>query len=253
MGIIGGKLASVILKNFKVNSKKNLQSTDLNKVDHDKFKLLFGESFFQSIVGKYVIDFGCGYGRESVIMALNGAKKVVGLDIRDELLEYGNYLAKIYKVEQKCSFLTTTSEKCDVIISKDSFEHFKDPNLILKKMSLLLNPSGCVYASFGPIWYHPYGGHLFSVFPWAHLIFTESALIQWRSNFRNDGAKFFNDVAGGLNQMTIAKFLNIVKNSDFKFDYIDTIPIKGIKVLKNKFLREFGSSIVICKLILKNH
>jgi hypothetical protein len=51
-------------------------------------------------------------------------------------------------------------------------------------MQARLNPGGEVAASFGPTWYHPLGAHLFGVFPWAHLISSEEALIRWRSDFR---------------------------------------------------------------------
>ena len=46
-------------------------------------------------------------------------------------------------------------------------------------MESYLAPGAKVIATFGPTWYHPLGGHLFSVFPWAHLIFTERALLRW--------------------------------------------------------------------------
>jgi hypothetical protein len=58
-------------------------------------------------------------------------------------------------------------------------------------MRRMIKPDGCVIAAFGPTWFHPLGGHLFSVFPWAHLIFTERALIRWRSDFKTDGATRF--------------------------------------------------------------
>jgi hypothetical protein len=38
------------------------------------------------------------------------------------------------------------------------------------------------------------------------VIFSEKALIRWRSTFKTDRATRFSEVAGGLNQMTIAKF-----------------------------------------------
>ena len=64
----------------------------------------------------------------------------------------------------------------DAIVSIDAFEHFSNPASALKTMHAMLNPGGRVYVSFGPTWYHPLGGHLFSVFPWAHLLFSETAL-----------------------------------------------------------------------------
>ncbi len=96
--------------------------------------------------------------------------------------------------------------KAEVIVSLDSFEHFGDPAGVLAVMHDLLKPGGVIIATFGPTWYHPLGGHLFSVFPWAHLLFSEQALIRWRADIRSDGATRFGEVEGGLNQMTIARF-----------------------------------------------
>jgi hypothetical protein len=76
--------------------------------------------------------------------------------------------------------------------------------------------------SFGPTWHHPYGGHLFSVFPWAHLIFSEKALTRWRSDLRDDGATRFGEVAGGLNQMTIRRFEELVADSRLCFDRLNS-------------------------------
>jgi len=91
-------------------------------------------------------------------------------------------------------FSTEAVQGVDAIISLDGFEHFDDPGAVLQTMHDLLKPGGTVYASFGPTWYHPLGGHLFSVFPWAHLIFSEKALLRWRSDLRSDGATRFGEV-----------------------------------------------------------
>ena len=120
-------------------------------------------------------------------------------------------------------------------------------------MATLLKPDGYVLAAFGPTWLHPHGGHIFSVFPWSHLVFSEQALIRWRADFKTDGATRFREVAGGLNQLTIAQFERIVADSPFQIEWLDTLPIRGIPLLKTRLLRELGSSIVRCKLTLKPH
>ena len=131
----------------------------------------------------------------------------------------------------------------------DAFEHFDDPPAVLRAMRELLKPGGSVIATFGPTWYHPLGGHLFSVFPWAHLIFTEKALIRWRSDFKTDGATSFQEVAGGLNQMTIHRFERIIKQSPFRFVEFEAVPIRKMKPLANRLTREVTTSIVRCKLV----
>lgn len=250
MGIVGGKLGCFILRRYVPRGLKKNSLAHHFEPDTSLIKV-FGSEFFREITGKVVIDFGCGEGKEAIEMALNGAEKVIGIDIRERLLEGARELALKYGVSNRCTFTTQTIEQGDIIISKDAFEHFNDLPNVLNQMRRLLRQDGFVMAVFGPTWLHPYGGHLFSVFPWAHIIFTEKTLIHWRSNFRSDGAASFSEVEGGLNQLTIRRFESIVKDSPFEFEFMETVPIKKLNILKLKLFREFGSSIVRCKLIPK--
>ena len=67
----------------------------------------------------------------------------------------------------------------------------------------------------------------------------------------NDGATRFSEVDGGLNQLTISQFEDIVAASPFRIEKLETVPIKGFNLFKIRPLREIGSSIVQCKLCLK--
>ncbi len=214
-----------------------------------KLAALMGSEFLDQINGKTIIDFGCGEGTEAVEMAQNGAKRVIGIDVREDLLERATRNASAARVQDKCRFATSTTELADTIVSIDSFEHFSDPAAMLALMSTLLKPEAEVYTSFGPTWYHPLGGHLFSVFPWAHLIFSEEALIRWRSDFKSDGARRFSEVAGGLNQMTIRRFKHLVEESPFCFASLEFVPIRKLERLHNRFTREFTTALVRCRLV----
>jgi SAM-dependent methyltransferase len=252
MGIIGGRVGYWILRRMAPQGRSLPWNHDSNHED-TKLKLSFGEDFFDIVKGKTVLDFGCGAGRQAVEMALMGADRVIGLDIQEGLLANAEQLARRYSVSDRCAFVASNEELVDIVISKDAFEHFSDPATILRHMSALLKPGGFVLASFGPTWLHPFGGHLFSVFPWGHLIFTEQALIRWRSDFKSDGATKFSEVEGGLNQLTIRRFEKFVDESPLRLVYLYTVPIKGIRLLKRRVFREFGSSIVCCKLELKEN
>ena len=219
--------------------------------DKVKIKVLLGDQLCEQLRGKMVIDFGCGEGDDSIALAKNQAFRVIGIDIRESVLERARKEAQRNGVERICHFCTSTNERADAIVSIDSFEHFGDPGAVLVKMHELLKEDGAVYASFGPTWYHPLGGHLFSVFPWAHLIFSEKALIRWRSDIRSDGATQFEEVEGGLNQMTIFRFEELVKQSPFRFDFLETVPIRRLRPFHNRLTREFTTAIVRCKLTKK--
>jgi SAM-dependent methyltransferase len=144
-------------------------------------------------------------------------------------------------------FMTAPDQPADVVVSIDSFEHFDDPGQILRVMDSYLAPGGKVIATFGPTWYHPLGGHLFSVFPWAHLLFTEGSLLRWRKSFHPEQtATTFEEC--GLNRITISRFERIVAASPFAFAAFEARPIRGIRWLSHRLLREFGTSTVRCTL-----
>jgi SAM-dependent methyltransferase len=200
------------------------------------------------IKDKVVLDFGCGPGSEAKEMALLGAQRVIGLDISEKWLRVAQEQAEKAGVAAKCEFVTSVAMPVEVIVSVDSFEHFADPEMVLQTMYSLLEPGGCVFVSFGPTWYHPLGGHLFSIFPWAHLVLKEDALIRWRAQFKTDGARKFGEVEGGLNQMTIGRFENILKRSPFAVEQFELVPIRRMKPLHHWVTREFLTAIVRCRL-----
>jgi len=63
-------------------------------VGKSKLAVLMGDEFFPRIAGKVVIDFGCGEGADAVEMAGRGAKRVIGIDIREEVLQAASQPAR---------------------------------------------------------------------------------------------------------------------------------------------------------------
>ena len=251
MGVIGGSLGYHLLRKLSETGETG-HMDGRAYANKSKLETLLGTDFWHEIQDKVVVDFGCGCGSDSVEMAQRGARKVIGIDIQEKLLSAASESAKRSGLGDRCTFATKTAERADLIVAIDSFEHFDDPPAILKSMSEMIKPTGCVIASFGPTWYHPFGGHLFSVFPWAHLVFTEAALIRWRSDFKSDGAKRFHEVEGGLNQMTIRRFERIVGESPFEFARFEAVPIRKLHKFANRLTREITTAIVRCKLNIRH-
>jgi SAM-dependent methyltransferase len=213
-----------------------------------KLSACLSSDLLKLIAGKTVIDFGCGEGGAAIELVRHGARHVIGIEIQESHLRVARERARQAGVEHTCTFTQTTNQRADLIISLDAFEHFADPAAILRAMDSLLKSDGEIMASFGPTWYHPAGGHLFSIFPWAHLIFSEEALLRWRSGFRNDGATRFGEVAGGLNQITIRQFEDIIAESPFRIAALELIPIRKLRWLHNRVTREFTTAVVRCRL-----
>jgi hypothetical protein len=111
-----------------------------------------------------------------------------------------------------------------------------------------VQPSGSVIVSFGPTWYHPYGGHLYSIFPYAHFVFTEKALVNWRSTLPGKSvARSFRET--GLNQVTVARFERLIDASPFRFASFEAVPIRKLRWAANRMLREFTTSVVRRRLV----
>jgi SAM-dependent methyltransferase len=247
MGMIGGMLGYRILRAISPDEPTHMSGSVY--AARSKIQDLLGVGIWDNIRGRVVVDFGCGKGAEAIELAQRGAQRVYGVDIVERSLAIAREQAA--KVDcHNVVFGEVPSESADIIVSIDAFEHFGDPAAILKTMANMLKPGGCVFASFGPTWFHPYGGHLFSVFPWAHLVFSEPALCRWRSHIRKDGAQKFSEVEGGLNQMTIRRFRHIVENSPLHLDRLEAIPIRAARFLHNRMTQEFLTSIVRCRLSL---
>ena len=251
IGLIGGKAVNLLLRWLSRNRGLDVPCSGAAYSGVSKVEAVFGPQIWAELVGKTVTDFGCGEGHEAVDLAKHGVARVIGIDVREKALRNATVTAQNAGVGARCHFVTETNERADAILSLDGFEHFDDPPRVLETMRRLLKDGGRAFIAFGPPWYHPYGGHLFSVFPWAHVLFSEKALLRWRADFKSDGATRFREVEGGLNQMTIRRFQKIVRDSDFETTSLELVPIKKLKFFHNRLSQELFTSIVRCRLVTK--
>jgi SAM-dependent methyltransferase len=247
MPILGGDLAYKFLR-WRYPAGKGVPMNEGNTYAGAKLKTLWGMEVLNELKGKTVMDFGCGTDEVSIELAQYGCR-VIGIDIQEHFLEIARKKAEAAGVGDRCTFVLQWNEPGDVVISTDAFEHFEDPEMILRLMQSHLKPGGYILLEFGPTWLHPHGGHLFSVFPWAHLLVSEEALIRWRADFKNDGAKRFEDVAGGLNRMTISRWEEILGRSTLKLQSYELKPIQAAKSLHCGLTREFLTAIVRARLV----
>ena len=126
-----------------------------------RFRYNFAKRFVKNRV---VIDLGCGVGYGTFMLAKARAKKVYGIDIDNDAIEYAkaNYCDKniTYNVRDalKSKF---PSRVADIIIAFEVIEHVKNPKKFLEEATRLLKPNGIFImstpnseASFGDNPYH---------------------------------------------------------------------------------------------------
>ena len=248
MGIVPGKLGVLLLNRVTHGGTTSMYpDVALAYQNRSKLEVLMGSNIWPAIRGRTVLDFGCGKGDEAVEMARRGAARVIGLEINPMWLDIARRTAEVQGVSNRCTFATEWQEPVDLVVSLDSFEHFADPADVLGRMNDLLKPGGRILVSFGPTWFHPLGGHFYSVFPWSHLVFSEKALIQWRSLYKEDRPRTIEE--SGLNRMTIRRFRRLVSESPLAVEMFEAVPIRKLRRLHTPLTREFTTAIVRCTLL----
>lgn len=204
------------------------------------FERAFGPELWPMIAGKDVLDFGCGEGGFTLALAEQSAGHVVGLDILPDFT-FAQEEAKTrgYPVE----FVGASSETLpdatfDVVISHDSFEHFAEPEAILREMIRLARPGGRILIKFGPPWRNPWGRHMSGTVrrdrPWVHLLVPERVVMHAHSVYHDDPvlSEKYEQLPGGMNQMTVGRFKRLIKQQEgIMLQTLDVLPMYSIGLL----------------------
>ena len=112
MGFIGGPVGYRLLRWIDRGGKRSdpppglLPWQSAAYTGKSKTEVLFGADIWREIAGKVVIDFGCAHGGEAIAMALHGARRVIGIDTRESVLELARKGAAAAGVADRCAFST---------------------------------------------------------------------------------------------------------------------------------------------------
>lgn len=208
--------------------------------------------------GKRIVDFGCRFGGATAWYLSQGAKQVVGVDVRPKVLDTAKTYVRqkiedqalLSKVEFRLGTADTIpvgEESVDLILSEDVVEHLSNPAAIFEEWWRILAPGGQVLLRFGPLWYHPHGVHLWEVFPgpWSHVIFSERTCVRVRDIVK--GYESNSDRWTDMNKMSIRWFKRLVQDSKFRLKLFTVRAAWGLKPLMLvPYLREFFAAGIDC-------
>jgi len=203
-----------------------------HEYDVESTRRFFGRfGGFLELRGKSMLDVGCGRGAVCLEAARRGAARVVGTDLHippqaSRLMAEDHGAAdKVVLLETDGTLRELGDERFDIVISKDSFEHYANPEAFVHTLAGVVEPGGMLAVGFGPLWKSPTGGHIeyMTSLPWAHLLFPEEVVMAERRRFRpEEDARRFEEIRGGLNRMTLRRFERIMGSSGLERVYYAT-------------------------------
>lgn len=168
------------------------------------------------LVGRSVLDLGCGHGSMAVDLARSGAARVVGLDLSRRFITFARENVRLHhadvadRVEFRLQDLAETPEHdFDYMVSKDTFEHLDDPATLLREMEARLKPGGRIYLGFGPLWNSPYGDHRRTrmILPWGHVLAPRAAVLRWAGFLRSETVRDLSDL--GLSGLSLEDYRRV--------------------------------------------
>lgn len=211
--------------------------------------------FDELIRDKFILDYGCGHGWQAIAMLRAGARRVVGIEIMADRIAHGRALADREGLGDRAEFHPALpahlAGEFDLVLSLSAFEHFADPAAELQAMRAALKPGGSVVVSFAEPWLSPHGSHMghFTRLPWVNVLFSERTVMRVRARFRNDGAQRYEEVEGGLNRMTLARFERIIRESGMAIESLTFHAVKRLPlVTRVPVVREFLTAAASCVL-----
>jgi 2-polyprenyl-3-methyl-5-hydroxy-6-metoxy-1,4-benzoquinol methylase len=233
------------------NAEKNVK----NPIFFDRFPEI-------KFDGLKVMDLGCGHGALSIDLALKGAKEVIGIDLNADRVNFANenlkfnYADLIDRITFKCIDLEELDDNYfDIIISKASFEHILDLDILLIKMKNKLKLGGKIITGFGPLYNSPWGDHnrLRHKLPWLHVIYGEKFFIKKISKIRKDKIESIYDL--GLNGYSLKKYISIFNHTeglsviDFRTNVSNKFTMKLFDLFTYfPFVREYFTYNIYCVL-----
>src|SRR5215218_3957758 len=125
-------------------------NTTFRKAVFERYDITFDQA--GDVTDKTILDVGCGSGVYAVDFARRGARRVVGVDFSDKMLELASQEAEQHGVVDRCRFIRADflelnlKETFDVSIAMGVFDYIPDQVTLLRKMVALT--TGKVIASF---------------------------------------------------------------------------------------------------------
>ncbi len=101
------------------------------------------------VVGRQVLDAGCGVGYGSLLLRAAGATHVIGVDIAEEAIDVAreHVSGGVDFICGDISEIPLADGSCDVVVCFEAIEHVQDQSRVLDELRRVLTPAGLLIIS----------------------------------------------------------------------------------------------------------
>ncbi len=248
------------LKSPNTQLHKRLTNEEIGAQEYEKryalnqFNNCVERGIKRNVTQKDVLEIGCGHGGISCYLACAGAKSVIGIDINEANLEFaaeikefifgriGSSKIPLKFIVQNATNTEFDNESFDMIFAPNSFEHFTEPEAIMKESFRLLRSGGSLVVDPFSSIYCKYGAHIkYGItIPWVNLFFSDKTIIKALFRAANDDPNIYNIFPGlkndpvhirdirkhkDLNDITFRSFKEMASTTGFIIEYFH--PVSG--------------------------
>ena len=200
------------------------------------------EALGVSVMGKTVMDFGCGEGGKLVKLHELNPSRLIGVDIDASSLEYAATLifSKI-GIATDIELIKTTpsapiplpTSSIDVIICLDVLEHISNLASVSREWHRVLKADGKIFFKYQPN-ESPYGHHADRIIavPWIQCVLSEGemgSLFHRTKTYWKKSHEWMDPlpVLPYINNLKVTEILQTVKDCGFTIDHFDLTPLEG--------------------------
>jgi SAM-dependent methyltransferase len=166
------------------NGQMRLYPNDhLSRVVYNMAYLRSLFNYVPNLRGKRILEVGCSDGLVCDLMTHEDPEEIIGIDLLETV--GCNYPGpKITYARMDASNLDFADQSFDLCYSIATLEHCKDPFKVLQEMKRVTKKGGTCYVQAGPLYYSPFGHHMFGYFddiPWIHLRSSKEEILAYAS------------------------------------------------------------------------
>ena len=178
---LAGAIAQRVVLRFSDGTERIYEGAeDMNRIGYNRAYLDNMLRHVPSLEGRAVLEVGCSDGLACDLMAIEGAARVVGIDV----CEHPGSRFKDPRIEchrMAADRIEFADNTFDVTFSIAVLEHCPNPHKAIEEMHRVTKPGGLIFVQTAPLYHSPYGHHMFGYFddlPWIHLRMSAEEIIE---------------------------------------------------------------------------